>query len=92
MSCVSFVYQNKHRQKHTLALPLLPEADAASETACKMQTTMSSTPYERQVQMLTQLIQEHSRVSSLYRGMHSSKQAENKDAGQKRLGYRGGGA
>jgi len=92
MSCVSFARQNKHCQKHTLALPLLPEADAASETACKMQATMLSTPYERQVQMLTQLIQEFPRISALYRVMRSSTQAENRGADQKRKGYRGGGA
>jgi len=57
-----------------------------------MQATMLSTPYERQVRMLTQLIQELPRTSGFYRVMHSSKQAENEGAGQKRVGYRGGGA
>ncbi len=42
--------------------------------------------------MLTQLIQELPRTSGFYRVMHSSKQAENEGAGQKRVGYRGGGA
>lgn len=86
MSYVSFVHQNKHQQKHTLALPLLPEADAASETACKMQATMSSIPCEREVWMLTQsFIQKLCNICSMYRAMRASKQAENKGAGQKKV-------